>query len=129
MQIIQVKFDSTNHTYYSYLCRFDVKVGDRVIVNSPSTGLTTVTVVQINSSSHLAVLKEVVATLGDVQKSHKRRQKTKRKLAKVEAKLSERLLVAQENKAYDELEETLGDDAEGVDLLKKMRRLSAKLRG
>jgi len=113
MQIIQVKFDSTNHKYYSYLCRFDVKPGDRVIVDAPSTGLTTVTVVDTNTSTHLSVLKEVVATLEDVQKGHKRRQKTQRKLAKVEAQLSERLLVAQENKAYDELEETLGDDTEG----------------
>lgn len=89
-QVIRVKFDpngrADDRTYF-YLCTYDVKVGDRVIVDSPFHGYTAVTVVETN---HLfaKAKKHVVCTIDD--REHKKRlaeQKTKERLADIEAAL------------------------------------------
>lgn len=69
MIVIRAVFEGKPHKHYNYLCPFtNVKVGDKVIVESPYNGYTAVEVVGIHNVGDAAAGspgKEVVCTIDD----------------------------------------------------------------
>lgn len=88
MSVIKVTFDNNrNGTEYSYFCDYDVEVGDRVIVDSPYHGYTTVTVVSVHAGTDaVKASKEVVNIVDDSR--YRARKAAKERLAEIEAELS-----------------------------------------
>lgn len=70
-EIIAVKFDRATSGVYHYRAptRWNIDVGDKVIVDSPLSGYTVVTVVNVfdeaSSCTYRGVLKRIVSTIDD----------------------------------------------------------------
>lgn len=94
MSVIKVKFDRSKYDpsesrEYAYFCDFDVEVGDRVIVDSPYYGYTTVTVSDTSAGlDSIKATKEVVCKIDDSR--YRARKAAKERMAEISAELAYR---------------------------------------
>jgi multidrug resistance efflux pump len=87
MNSVTVRFDGSSREY-NYLCPFEVRKGDRVIVDTPSSGYTTVTVVEFYPNARVgSASKQVVATIDD--EDFKARQAKAKEVAEIKKELKQ----------------------------------------
>lgn len=130
MSVIKVKFDRSKYdtgrqVEYSYFCDYAVEVGDRVVVESPYNGYTTVTVTAVGAGlDSIKANKEVVCLVDDSQ--YKARQAAKARLAELSAELERK---ANEAVTTKRLRKMLKGDAEAAAMLDEADALSCVLKG
>ena len=102
MIIIRATFEGTPNKHYNYLCRFTtVKVGQKVIVESPYNGYCTVEIVAIHNVGDREAgrpTKEVVNIIDD--REYLERKKARARLAEIAEGLAKReqaVKLAQDN--------------------------------
>lgn len=93
MTTVAVKFPGSFKPYH-YMCPFEVKKGDTVIVDSPSTGYTAVKVQDVYEGGNPTASKRVVDVVDDSDYKHsieteKQRQVILAELKELEARVSE----------------------------------------
>lgn len=66
MKTVTVQFSGSS-ARYAYHCKYDVEIGQTVVVDSPSTGYTCVRVADIRDFGSLSASKHVVCVVDDTQ--------------------------------------------------------------
>lgn len=105
---------------YHYFCKYPVRVGDHVIVDSPIDGYTCVKVVDILPNGSIKATKPVIQVVDDSEYMNDLKRAKRR--AEIEAKLEKRAREISKLQFYKQI---AANDPEAAALVKELEELAA----